>query len=560
MPIREGLELSEEDAVEYDRLIQESLYNDRLQYIFKIKLNSFYGGISNAFFRFYDNRIGESTTGTGRMILRHQCRKVNEILGGEYNVDFPLALTEEDALESGNSTSTALYGPIFNGEYHSDAVLYGDSVTGDTKIDVLGEQIEIENLFRSVDHIDHLSNKEYHHPTDLFVACYDELDMSIQQRQVKYIMRHKTNKQIYRVHDACGNSVDVTEDHSMLVVKRNRNHYWKLCEIRPQELIGLDCRHENYMVVKKNEKDFAFVEATKIEKISYEGYVYDIEVEELHNFFANNILVHNTDSTYFKTYAHNKEEAIEVADYVGQKVNESFPEFMREMFLCTPGFDDKIQSAREIVSQRGIFVDKKRYVLNVVDKEGKAKDEIKAMGVELVKTTLPKAIGKKLTKFLEQYLKGMSWEELSKEIVSYKDELSQPTNLITIGLPKGISKLEHYTGEYQRLGVKAKLPGHVAASIFYNIKREEFEDRESPHITSGMKVKVFYLKNKIGKFKSIALPGDLTSPPDWFSNFDIDISAHIERLVDNPLNNIIKAINKTTPSHQSMLIDDLLEF
>ena len=38
----------------------------------------------NAYFRFYDNRLGESTTGTSRYILLHQCAKVVELLDGKY--------------------------------------------------------------------------------------------------------------------------------------------------------------------------------------------------------------------------------------------------------------------------------------------------------------------------------------------------------------------------------------------------------------------------------------------------------------------------------------------
>lgn len=40
MPIRKSINISEEDAKEYDRLIELSEYYDRLQYVFKIKLNS----------------------------------------------------------------------------------------------------------------------------------------------------------------------------------------------------------------------------------------------------------------------------------------------------------------------------------------------------------------------------------------------------------------------------------------------------------------------------------------------------------------------------------------
>lgn len=40
MPLRKGIEISEEDAIKYDHHIMMSEYYDKLQYVFKIKLNS----------------------------------------------------------------------------------------------------------------------------------------------------------------------------------------------------------------------------------------------------------------------------------------------------------------------------------------------------------------------------------------------------------------------------------------------------------------------------------------------------------------------------------------
>lgn len=40
MPIREGIEISDEDAALYDKYKAEEEYYDRLQYVYKIKLNS----------------------------------------------------------------------------------------------------------------------------------------------------------------------------------------------------------------------------------------------------------------------------------------------------------------------------------------------------------------------------------------------------------------------------------------------------------------------------------------------------------------------------------------
>lgn len=60
-------------------------YWDKRQLVKKINLNSLYGAILNAGCRFFDKRIGQSTTLTGRAIAKHMAGKVNEIITGEFN-------------------------------------------------------------------------------------------------------------------------------------------------------------------------------------------------------------------------------------------------------------------------------------------------------------------------------------------------------------------------------------------------------------------------------------------------------------------------------------------
>lgn len=380
MPKRGGIEISEEDAKLYDELMEKSAYFDRLQYVFKIKLNSFYGALTNYYFRFFDLRMGESTTGTGRAILRHQVRKAAEVLDGEYNINPPL--DEESLVKVG-------------GVFPSESIVYGD-----------------------------------------------------------------------------------------------------------------------------------------------------------------------TDSVYFETHGRNQAEATKIADAVADEVNKSFQPFMQQAFLCNPGFDNIIKSGREVVSDRGIFVDKKRYVLHLVDLDGHIVDKMKVMGLELKKTTLPKPIAKKLSAYVERLLKGENWETLSKTIVEFKEELLKTDDLMLIGLPKGIKGIEEYSKNF-RLDPKTRLPGHVAASIFWNKQLEENGDKESIVITSNMKIKVFYLKKEFGRFKSIAIPTDTEAIPSWFKEqflHLVDRDAQIQRLVDDPLQHIFTAIGRETPSRQSMLVDELLEF
>jgi DNA polymerase elongation subunit (family B) len=60
-------------------------YWDKRQLVKKINLNSLYGAILNSGCRFFDARIGQSTTLTGRQIARHMASKINEVITGDYN-------------------------------------------------------------------------------------------------------------------------------------------------------------------------------------------------------------------------------------------------------------------------------------------------------------------------------------------------------------------------------------------------------------------------------------------------------------------------------------------
>jgi DNA polymerase elongation subunit (family B) len=63
----------------------EEEYWDKRQLVKKINLNSLYGAILNPGCRFFDKRIGQSTTLTGRAIARHMDAYVNECITGRYD-------------------------------------------------------------------------------------------------------------------------------------------------------------------------------------------------------------------------------------------------------------------------------------------------------------------------------------------------------------------------------------------------------------------------------------------------------------------------------------------
>jgi DNA polymerase elongation subunit (family B) len=445
-----GQKMSAEDKVLYNKYNEEKTYYDRLQYVYKIKLNSTYGALTNYRFRFFRLELGESTTGTGRGVLQHQLRKVTELLGGDYESKFPLYGTVSELDERSGKGKKDL-------RAKSDLSLYSMNAPSDAP----------------------------------------------------------------RAHRARHIDLDGTENDELGGVVADAAKYG------PE--VCLDGPHFNG-------------------KFDSEAVVYG-----------------DTDSCYFATGADNQEDATKIADFVADRVNKSFPAFMREAFLCQPGYDEHIKCGREVVSDSGIFVDKKRYVLHLVDLDGEKVDKLKVMGLEMRKTTTPKPIQNFLKDTVLMILQEKSWDDINTFIIDYRDNVLFKMDLMDIGLPKGVKKVEEYAQKKamgtDEFGKKYAIPGHVSATLHFNEALLENGDREISPIGSNTKIKVFYLKKPMKGYKSIALPTDVDRVPAWFTeNYPVDRALHAEKLIDNNLGHIFKAIGKEVPTHQTVLFNSLYSF
>ena len=85
---RQELQVKRKKAIDAGNKTETAFW-DKRQLVKKINLNSLYGAILNPGCRFFDTRIGQSTTLTGRCITRHMAAKTNEIICGEYDYRGP---------------------------------------------------------------------------------------------------------------------------------------------------------------------------------------------------------------------------------------------------------------------------------------------------------------------------------------------------------------------------------------------------------------------------------------------------------------------------------------
>jgi DNA polymerase elongation subunit (family B) len=81
---RKEMQAKLRDCIKVGNKIEEE-YWDKRQLVKKINLNSLYGALLQSGCRFFDKRIGQSTTLVGRQIAKQMAAKVNEIITGEFN-------------------------------------------------------------------------------------------------------------------------------------------------------------------------------------------------------------------------------------------------------------------------------------------------------------------------------------------------------------------------------------------------------------------------------------------------------------------------------------------
>lgn len=211
--------------------------------------------------------------------------------------------------------------------------------------------------------------------------------------------------------------------------------------------------------------------------------VYDIELPVDHCFYANDILVHNTDSIFTKygdaleaiygkdyTEVPDKEKiekVIELNESVAQYINNVMIHELLRMHNTSPTESSakkfNFNFKQELVIRRALFLEiKKKYAIWLVSKEGKPLDKISVSGIEVVRSDYPQFSRDMLQDFIEHILKrGISKEELVMKMCDYKDKYVEQlkTGTIYCAVPSSWNK-ENYAND--------RLPRSVKSMLVYN--------------------------------------------------------------------------------------------
>ena len=180
----------------------------------------------------------------------------------------------------------------------------------------------------------------------------------------------------------------------------------------------------------------------------------------------------------------------------------SFYDMLAERFFFIPKDKHRFEIKKEYISKAGFWVAKKRYAQWMVLKNGIPCDKLDVKGLDVVRSSFPKAFQDQMSGMLKDILMGKDNEYVDKKLLAFKASMATlPVNKIAKG--GAIKELSKYdNGSWRKdsglsiASFEKGTPAHVKAGITYN-RLLKFFNAPYKHepIRDGDKVKWVYLKN-----------------------------------------------------------------
>lgn len=204
-------------------------------------------------------------------------------------------------------------------------------------------------------------------------------------------------------------------------------------------------------------------------------------------------------------------------------------------------YKKRMQIERETLGDAGIFVAKKKYVINIWDNEGVryAEPHFKIRGLEIVRSSTPEVCREAIKQAVRVIFdKGESG--VQKFIKEFKEKFNS-YDYTSIAFPRGVNEIEKWVDGSGNM--KSGVPIHVRGAIVYNnaLKQNKL-DKKHTSIHEKDKVKFMYLKmpNPVHQ-NVIAFPDFLPKELDLEQYVDFEVQ--FEKAFLSPLKAILDALS-----------------
>lgn len=278
-------------------------------------------------------------------------------------------------------------------------------------------------------------------------------------------------------------------------------------------------------------------------------YVYDLEMEEdsEHTYFANNILIHNSlyislnkiPDLNFSENGKITKETYSVVDKIEKYINNGISKWAKSALNSK---DSRFLFKRESLADTGIFLEKKRYVLHVLDDEGINCDKWKYTGVEVVRTTMPRAIKPYVKCIIENMLTTYSQSSTNTILMNAYNTFKR-LDIKDTAFTSSIKNYDKYASKCTEFKTALRMPCHVKAAYFYNLILKKLNlDTKYESITDGDKIKYIYVE-KPNKYGIDAIAFKYKFPEELKGIFIPDKEKMFNKIVYSCVERFYEAVN-----------------
>ena len=310
-----------------------------------------------------------------------------------------------------------------------------------------------------------------------------------------------------------------------------------------------------------------------------------------YNHLGDAIVYGDTDSSYFSVYEaymesgdvekkamanamfDDRDLAVEIYNSISEKTNTSFPEFMNKRFNTGIENGSIIKAGRENLASYSLFIKKKRYAMNLFDKDGIRLDKngkdgkLKVMGLQIKRSDTPKMIQDALKEGMDMLLSGTPEDKVVNYFTEFKDELANKEPWV-LGRPSGANAVKHYTDLHYKylngkIDKKPAIPGAISGAIAWNEQLDIHNEQHIERIGNQSKVVTCKLRTNDFGYKNISYLTDQTHFPEWFKEMPFDSEVMLETIYYRPILTIfgvlgwdVNLIRKGTKFTEMFIMDD----
>jgi len=231
-------------------------------------------------------------------------------------------------------------------------------------------------------------------------------------------------------------------------------------------------------------------------------------------------------------------DAEKVIDNLEKYINEQITVWAKkELNSSSP----KIEFKRESICDVAIYIQKKRYVLHVIDEEGVSCDKTKYTGIEVVRSTMTKQVKEFNKKIIETMIqtRDPSQTNIILEKI-YEDFQTKDENNLSFVV--GIKNYEKYSDLCNELSTVKGMPVHVKAAYYYNyfLKKQSLIKKHET-ITSGDKIQYYYVQQP-NQFAISVMAFKNRLPDEIKDLFPMDKEKQFEKLVLETMRKIFEPV------------------